>query len=249
MSYQVVFILNFIVCCLLMKGISWLATPVQRRGSLKRFFSTPYISLRTLRRRNSARSLSLPSHLIYWIFLLVFSLILSRELLLPLNYGKILIFSPTIYFLTEALGAVGQFLFSWSQECTHPIHSRPLWSHSLSEFWGRRWNLWVQDWLKDLNRLFYHLTPSKRIVITFAVSGLFHEIMINFPYWLLYGISYFGTMMLYFLIQALALWIDKHFLKGQHFHIRRAFLWLMIITPSPLFINVPLLTFLGLNDG
>lgn len=249
MSYQVLFILNFIVCVLLMKGISWLATPAARRGSLRSFFSTPYISLRTLRRRRNPRSLSSFSLLLFWGGLLLFTLIIARKLLMPLTFWKILIFSPTIYFLTEAMGALGQFLFSWSKESTHPIHLRPLWSQSLSEFWGRRWNLWVQDWLQDLNRLFYRLSSPKRMIITFAVSGLFHEIMINFPYWLLHGISYFGTMMLYFLIQALALWVDKHVLKRQHIHLRRAFLWFIVVIPSPLFINVPLLTFLGFNDG
>jgi hypothetical protein len=247
LSYQVLFILNFIVCFLLMKGISWLATPKTRRGSLVRFYSTPYISPRTLKHRRSLRSFSHYNHLIFWSFLLGSSLILAKKFLLPFNYWKILIFSPTIYFLTEALGALGQVLFSWSQEVTQPMHYRPLWSHSLSEFWGRRWNLWVQDWLKDLNRLLYRLSSPKRMIITFAVSGLFHEIMINFPYWLLHGISYFGTMMLYFLIQALALWVDKHVLRKQHSHLRRTFLWFMVITPSPLFINVPLLTFLGLK--
>ncbi|HXH76427.1 MAG TPA: MBOAT family protein [Bacteriovoracaceae bacterium] len=166
-----------------------------------------------------------------------------------MNYAKTLLLSPVIYFFTEAGGAMGQLLFSPSKHKAFPIHFHPLTASSLSQFWGHDWNIWVQDWLRDVAIKFGHGSTIKRILVTFAVSGLFHEIMVNLPYWLVYKKSYFGTMMLYFIIQSGALWVDKKFIRQYHPYIQRTYMWMALVLPSPLFINVPFLTFLGIKNG
>lgn len=230
-----------------MKLVSWLATPANYRVPLKELFAHPYLSSRTLEHKAlSPPSSSIKRFCTFGILLFAW-LYLSYSFLLPLNYWKTILVAPAIYLLTEVMGATGEIFYLWSKSGKFQIHDFPMTSQSLSHFWGKRWNRWVQDWLKDLNRLFIKITPIQRIVLTFTISGLFHEIMINLPYWIIYRKSYFGTMMAYFLVQAIGIWLDKSYFKRHHSYLRRAFLWIMVVSPSPLFINKPLLTFLGLN--
>jgi hypothetical protein len=218
----------------------------QRLSSKERkmFITTPYLSIRSLNYH--------PPHdtLIYikfvtFLFLTAFWVVLADQFLSPLNYLEVLIFSPALYFFTETLGGFGQTLFF--KRRIFPIHRRPLGAASLSNFWGRKWNVWVQDWLRDVTDRIDKRKHYKRIIAVFFLSGLFHELMVNLPYWVLYKKSYFGTMLAYFLIQAVALWIDKKFLSKGPAFMRRLYLWCAVILPSPLFINVPLLTFFGLS--
>lgn len=152
-----------------------------------------------------------------------------------------------IYFFTEAIGALGQALYSWRREEIFPIHHHPLSAPSVSEFWGRRWNLWVQDWIADMGRPFRRSHKSK-ILASFIFSGLFHEAMVNLPHWIISGESYFGTMLAYFIIQGAGLFIDKKAFRHGHPLARRVFCWVVVILPAPLFINVPILRFFGMTE-
>lgn len=233
----------------MMKIISWMVTPPLQRIPLLRFmFTVPYLSIRSLRYESSLRSYSLFPTLLLYTMLMALFLVVGAEFFHPLNYWENILIAPAIYFLTEAVGALAQLLFSRRELSIYPIHHQPLYSPSLSQFWGRRWNLWVQDWLKDISNALGKHSRLMRIIVTFLVSGIFHEVMVNFPYWLMTGKSYFGTMMAYFLIQAFGLYLDKKFIKHLNPHIRRIYQWLFIILPSPLFINQPLLAFLGISN-
>lgn len=249
-QYQMIFLGNFLLVLLMMKFISWTVTETTQRGPLLSFlFMTPYLSVRSTCYQSPLRPYSiLASFLLHSVMMGLF-LVMAAEFLSPFSFGDILLISPAIYFLTEAVGAVGQLLFIRNRPAVFPIHHRPLTSPSLSQFWGRRWNLWVQDWLKDISAALGRRPRAIQILMTFLISGFFHEVMINFPYWIVTGKSYFGTMMLYFLIQALGLYGDKKFIKHSHPKIRRVYLWLFVIVPSPLFINQPLLTFFGLTNS
>ncbi len=79
-------------------------------------------------------------------------------------------------------------------------------------------------------------------------SGLFHEAMVNLPHWLMTGESYFGTMLAYFIIQGTGLYFDKKFLRGANPFIRRAYCWIVVVLPAPLFIHVPCLRFFGMTE-
>lgn len=226
-----------------------LVSVLSSRKSSQRFWLSPYVSQRSL------RSTFLFAHKSAWLrffiftSLLICTVFLTRRFLLPITFFKTIIIAPMIYFITESLGALAQIIFTPTYPKSFPIHHDPLLASSLSHFWGRRWNLWVQDWLKDIGHFFRKKSSLKKGLYIFFVSGIFHEFMINLPYWLYFGKSYFGTMMTYFLIQAIGLGIDKKWLSGSNSLKRRIFLWLTVILPSPLFINFPILTFLGLHDG
>lgn len=226
-----------------MKMVSSLLTP-QKKTSLKTFFSSPYLSLRGLKCSTRPRLEILPRFLIY-LALTVLSVYAAGFFPGELNNWKVMLISPLVLFITEAMGALGQLLFPLHNSC--PIHRNPMASNALGNFWGMRWNRWVQDWLRDVSRSFKGTGRAKGIAVTFLISGLFHELMCNLPYWLVYRRSYFGTMMAYFIIQGLALWIEKKYIRVRSPFWKRIYCWCVVIIPSPLFINVPLLTFLGLK--
>lgn len=231
-----------------MKALSWFFTEEKKRPPFFSFmFGTPYLSTRSLRIR-TPRPITSPwiSFLLYLVLMaLVFTLV--RFFLSPISYLDRIILGFGIFFFTEALGALGQALFSSEDKNFFPIHHHPLSSPSLSEFWGRRWNLWVQDWITDMGRPF-HRSHKKKIVVSFLVSGLFHEAMVNLPHWIFTGESYFGTMLLYFFIQGCGLYLDKKILRHSPRVIRRMFCWLVVVLPAPLFINVPVLKFFGVTN-
>lgn len=245
MSYQVAFILNFIFCYSVMKLASWYISS-DKTTTFKDFVLSPYFSVRSLSYRQCKDS-SLFIRFFTSFFLTMTFIVLAHEFLSPLTYTEIILFSPAIYFFTEFLGALGQIIFL--RRKTFPIHRKPLTALSLSHFWGRDWNLWVQDWLRDMTFSGRRNKRHKRIIIVFLLSGTFHELMCNLPYWIIYRKSYFGTMIAYFIIQGAALWIDKKFISHMPPICRRIYLWAAVVIPSPLFINVPLLTFFGLEHG
>ncbi len=247
-NYQFVFVVNFLFCFLFMKALSWIMTPPLKRPPFFSFlFTSPYLSVRSLRVSPPPPTAS------PWMGLLLFTVLTGIifvgvfEFLSPIEYGDRIVLGVGIYFFTESLGALGQSLFSWRKENIFPIHHHPLSSPSLSEFWGRRWNLWVQDWIADVGRPFRGSHKTK-IVASFLFSGLFHEAMVNLPHWIISGESYFGTMLAYFFIQGAGLYLDKKIFRHQSPILRRIFCWLVVVLPAPLFINVPVLRFFGMTE-
>ncbi len=87
-----------------------------------------------------------------------------------------------------------------------PLMNRPLVARSVAEFWGARWNLAFRDLAREL--LGRPLSKSHgghaALWMVFAVSGLLHELVISVPA----GAGY-GWPLLYFLLQALAIEIEK----------------------------------------
>lgn len=245
LNYRLFFILNFLVCFLVMKALAWALTPEGRRPGFFGFlFGWPYLSPRSLavRAPQSASPPALSLLLFLGLMGLVFSCV--KIFLSPVGYWDRVLLGPGIFFFTEALGALGQTLYF--RRRIFPIHYRPLASPSLSEFWGRRWNLWVQDWIRDMGRPFRgHKT---KIFASFLVSGLFHEAMVNFPHWVLERESYFGTMLGYFGIQGIGLYLDKKLFRHGPPMLRRLFGWLVVALPAPLFISVPALRFFGMTE-
>ena len=231
----------------MMKIVSLLLTPPQKRRP-RELFSAPYISGRSLQYTGLDSFSSVFVTFILSLSLTASCVVIGRMVFSTIGYWQIVLLSPVILFMTEALGALGQMLFYFTTPKSFPIHHRPLSSQNLGQFWGRHWNLWVQDWLKDVSS-FWRGKMKQKLFITFLVSGFFHEIMVNLPYWIVYRKSYIGTMFLYFAIQGLALAVEKRFMKSAPPILKRAFMIAVVFLPSPLFVNVPVLTFLGFIHG
>lgn len=246
--YHLVYVFNFLLCVLLMKTLSWIVTsPAQKPPIFSFLFGWPYVSVRSLRIRPLGSTSSPVLSLLLYGTLMGVIFTFVGHFLSPITYVDRILLGPGIYFFTEAIGAFGQILFSWRNEEIFPIHHRPLSSPSLSEFWGRRWNLWVQDWIADMGRPFRRSHKTK-ILASFLFSGIFHEAMVNLPHWLISGESYFGTMLAYFIIQGAGLYLDKKIFRHRGPFLRRLWCWLVVVLPAPLFINAPLLRFFGVTE-
>ena len=248
LSYRVTFIVIFLSIFFLMKFISWKLQPKAARPlPLIFFLGSPLLSARLHPHRKRDSFQVILGKLLLNIAALIFCIWFGRNFLQPLSWWDLVLLSPLVYFLTESMSTLVELIFYPSSLKTFPMHQHPLRSVSLGEFWGRRWNLWVQDWLRDVTAPHRRQLKSK-LFLTFLASGLFHELMVNLPWLLLYQESYFGNMVLYFTLQALGLWIDKRWIRSKGPRLRRLFLWVMVIIPSPLFLNHPLLVFLGLKS-
>ncbi len=121
-----------------------------------------------------------------------------------------------------------------------PLMNRPFSAESVSEFWGRRWNTAFRDLTHRF--LFRPLTArlgvSGAVLAGFFVSGLLHDLVISIPA----GAGYGGPT-LYFLIQALALLIERSSL-GRSLGLGRGwrgwvFATTVVLVPAPMLFHPP----------
>lgn len=135
-----------------------------------------------------------------------------------------------------------------------PLMQCPVYSTSLAEFWGKRWNtafheLAFRFTFRPIRRL---TTPAMASLLVFGLSGLVHEVVISLP-----ARGGYGWPTLYFLIQGLGVIIERsrfgHFLGlgcGA-----RGWFFTLLITLGPVFwlfhppfihhVILPMLTAIG----
>jgi alginate O-acetyltransferase complex protein AlgI len=87
-----------------------------------------------------------------------------------------------------------------------PIMNRPLASHNLSEFWGKRWNLAFRDLT---HRLLFRPTvrrlgPVGALLLAFLVSGLVHDAVISLP-----SGGRYGLPTVFFVMQGIAIVVER----------------------------------------
>jgi D-alanyl-lipoteichoic acid acyltransferase DltB (MBOAT superfamily) len=126
-----------------------------------------------------------------------------------------------------------------------PVHNNPLLSRGLADFWGRRWNLWFSRWFRMMIFNPMRSRPKVALFTAFLVSGIMHEFVVNLPLYLVTGRNLFGSMMIYFLIQAPAVLFENKFLKHRPVA-RGGLLWMMVVGPVPLLLNEGMLRVLQL---
>ena len=126
---------------------------------------------------------------------------------------------------------------------TGPLFREPLRSRSLSEFWGRRWNLAFSEMTaiavyRPLGNL---IGRRSALVVAFLASGLLHELAISVPVRAGYGLPF-----TYFLVHS-ALLLGERQLEARGHPIQRhgvlgriwTFGWLVL--PVPLVFHPPFL--------
>lgn len=115
-----------------------------------------------------------------------------------------------------------------------PIMQKPLASRSLSELWGRRWNLGF----RMLSHTWVFQPLAKRFgsragtLGAFAASGLLHDLVISVPA----GAGY-GLPTAYFLVQGIGV-IAERSMTGEWFglgHGTRGWLWATLIAAGPVY--------------
>jgi alginate O-acetyltransferase complex protein AlgI len=115
-----------------------------------------------------------------------------------------------------------------------PIMSKPILSRTLSEFWGRRWNLGF----RQLGHEFIFRPLHRRIGVAaaglavFVASGLIHDLVISFP-----ARGGYGLPTGYFLLQGLGVTLERsHF--GAKIGLQaglRARIFAIVVTAAPAF--------------
>ena len=119
----------------------------------------------------------------------------------------------------------------------------PLLSQSLSEFWGRRWNLAFSEMtalavFRPLKQLPGH---SQQVTVLatiggFLFSGLLHELAISVPV----GAG-FGLPMLYFVINGIGIVLEKRIVFLDSTMLRRVWTWAWVLLPLPILFHRPFL--------
>jgi len=153
--------------------------------------------------------------------------------------------APMVWLMGEALGDLTRVtLLPTGRLMPHP-HSNVFASRSVADFWGRRWNVWMSDWFRQIVFHPLHQHPVFAVILVFVLSGIVHELVINLVLWLLTGRNLLGSMMAYFGLQAAGLLAERAWLAG-HPRLKRFFAWLVVIGPAPLIVNEGMLRALQL---
>jgi hypothetical protein len=115
-----------------------------------------------------------------------------------------------------------------------PIMSQPLHAKTLSEFWGKRWNLGFRQLAHDFVFRPWH----KRIGVTaagllvFLLSGLIHDLVISLP-----ARGGYGLPTGYFVLQGLGVALERS-ARGRRLGLQAGFpawLFLLVIASAPAF--------------
>lgn len=111
-----------------------------------------------------------------------------------------------------------------------PLFRAPLLSTSLSEFWGRRWNVAFSDLAREsIHRPLARRSPRLAVLATFLFSGLAHEAAISLPVR-----AGFGGPLVYFALQGALVLAERRFrLAG------RAWTLASLAAPLPLLFHPP----------
>lgn len=149
-----------------------------------------------------------------------------------------------LWMVSEALGSLVPFLALPSGRLLPLPHgAAPPLARSLSEFWGRRWNVWTSDWFRQIIFRPLQHRPVLALLLVFLASGVLHEWVINVPLYIVTGTNCFGSMILYFFLQAVGILIERR-IRNRGFRI--VLVWAFVFGAAPLIVNEGLLRILGL---
>jgi alginate O-acetyltransferase complex protein AlgI len=115
-----------------------------------------------------------------------------------------------------------------------PIMSKPILSKTLSEFWGKRWNLGFRQLAYDFIFRPLHKKTGAAIagLLVFAASGLIHDLVISLP-----ARGGYGLPTEYFMLQGLGVTLERSAL-GAQLGLQRgipACIFTFIVTAAPAF--------------
>lgn len=120
-----------------------------------------------------------------------------------------------------------------------PLMNAPWNASSVTEFWGLRWNTAFRDLAHRhvfLPTLRLH-GQTWALLTVFLASGLIHELAISVP-----AKAGYGGPTLYFLIQAMAVFAERHFPASHSATspaVRRITTWIILLLPVPLLFHQP----------
>jgi hypothetical protein len=152
------------------------------------------------------------------------------------------------YLLVEAVAALFEALFTLTGWHLPAHMRRPPLATSIAAFWGERWGTWVSDWMRQVIVGRYRRRPLLAVTAVFLVSGVWHELLIDVPAAVFYGVPVLGMWLLYFVIQGVGLIVERALLRKRA-PLRVIFAWSVILLPAPLALNQATLIAAGLWVG
>lgn len=247
----ILFLLFLAVLGVLMKFLT-LLVPGRSTRSNRAFWTTPLLSPGSLRRsRPPGEFGSLSLRVLLFTIALTVCYLAYWKVVVPLNLPTALLgylAVPVLMTIGPVIHFVVAMLWLPSGQLLPALHDKPLLARSVAEFWGCRWNLWFSDWFRFVLFSPMRGQPVLALFFVFLVSGLMHEWVVNLPLYLATGKNLFGTMMLYFPLQAVGILFERRFLQGKPVA-KVVFAWLIVFAPVPLLLNEGLLRVLHLWPG
>lgn len=155
---------------------------------------------------------------------------------LPWGIGSYLAIIPFVVLL-EAIGVATQLASIPMCGALPPLLDKPYLSRTLAEFWGKRWNPWLGGWFWEVLFRRFRRHPAWATLVAFGASGLWHELLVSIPLWLVFRENLFGLMLAYFLIQAAGLLAERRLPRRRFAWIRTCWTWIFVLTPVPLVLN------------
>ena len=147
-----------------------------------------------------------------------------------------------LYLLGQTFSLIQQLMYP--PRWIYPAHHRyPPLSASLSDFWGYRWNTHVADWLRQMIFIPMRTKPIAALFWAFLLSGVWHELIVNVPLYLFCGVNLLGSMVVFFLIQASGIAIQRRMKSPL---LKRFTTWAFVWGACPLILNEGILRTFGL---
>jgi hypothetical protein len=229
LSFQTYFIGNLLLLVLLMKAVTYKLASTNLPAT---WWFSPHL-VANFKTHSPARFNLLTRQFIF--FLLSFCAWWALTLL-PTTLSLYISFL-LIWFTTEWLGATLGLLTL--QRGLPLIHNDPWKALGLMDFWGRRWNIWVNTWLNHVAHHLFSRHNVLRPIGGFLLSAIFHELMFAVPYQLATGEKIYGFMSLYFSLQAVGTMIERRWFKKAPAFFLYVWTWAWILLPLPLFTHGP----------
>jgi hypothetical protein len=247
----ILFLLFLAALGVLMKFLT-LLVPGRPTGSNRAFWITPLLSPSSLQRSRPLGELqSLFPRVLLIAIALVTCYVAFWKLVVPFDLPTALlgyVAMPVLVMMGPVMHFVVAMLWLPWGRLLPPLHDKPLLARTIAEFWGCRWNLWFSDWFRFVIFAPWRRRPVLALGLVFFISGVMHEWVVNLPFYLVTGKNLFGTMMLYFPLQAAGILIERRFLQGKPVA-SILFAWLIVFGPVPLLLNEGLLRVLHLWPG
>lgn len=242
LNYFILFTVLYYSFGLVVKSILLFSSGIRTEKILSFYFLSPFYSNRlwnfaileesynTLLNRSTLKKIIL----IFSLYILFCYLYLKTDLR---QYCYSLLAFFLFYSFTELMSILFGVVYSRFNIKLPTVHNNPFNAKNLSDFWGKRWNIWVSSWLGELAFKPLKRSPRLAVVATFLVSGLWHEVIINVPHYILTGEKIFGFVTLYFLIQAFGVLCSRHSYFRNRNILSIVYLWIFVIMPIPLIMN------------
>lgn len=230
-----------VLLCLIipMKLLSLRRSPPGGRGELCSFLLAPSLCAPSWMRRKKIDGIPVRLFGSGLVFFVVYSVIYHFRLVIPAGLSPWLqgyLAIVPFWLMLEALEVLVQLVWLPTGYRVPAINNNPILSQSIGEFWGRRWNRLIGDWLHQVCYLPFFRQPGKGLFVAFTVSGGIHELLVSLPSYLVYRTHLWGMMTVYFLIQYFGIIVERRWLTARP-GIRRLFSWFVILVPSPLVLN------------